>query len=273
VSRPGRWCRRGPGNPEGVPRWIGVGLGRVLGIPVRLDVTWFAGLAVLVALSRELWAPEVTGVAAVALSGVFALAFFASVVLHELAHAVVARAVGVPTTEIRLFVFGGVARIAGEPADPGGEALVAMAGPLASVLLAGLLDLTSRAVAGPAGDLAALLFLGNLVVAGFNLLPGFPLDGGRVARALVWRVTGRRLLATRLTALLGRVLAAVLVLAGTTAALWQRTPRWLPQVVLGLFLWQAAGDGERSAARAALLAERADPGWERSPSPGGAERG
>jgi Zn-dependent protease len=248
VTRPGGW------------RWTGLGLGRVLGVPVRLDLSWFLGLGVLVALSRELWAPAVAGAAAVLLSLGFALAFFGCVLVHELAHAVVARAVGVPTAEIRLFVFGGVARITGEPPDPGGEALVAMAGPLVSVLLAGLLNLASWRVPGPGGDLLALLFLGNLVVAGFNLLPGFPLDGGRVARALVWRVTGRRLLATRLTALLGRVLAAVLVLAGTTAAVWQHTPRWLPQVVLGVFLWQAAGDGERSATRAAALAAPADRG-------------
>jgi Zn-dependent protease len=240
--------------------WRGVGLGRLLGFPVRLDLSWFAGLAVLVVLSRELWSPGLAGVAAVGLSAVFALAFFGCVLVHELAHALVARAVGVPTDEIRLFVFGGVARIAGEPADPGAEILVAMAGPLVSVVLAGLFDLASWPVAGPGGDRLAMLFLGNLVVAGFNLLPGFPLDGGRVARALVWRATGRRLLATRVTALLGRALAAVLVLGGAGAALWQQTPRWLPQVVLGLFLWQAAGQGERSAARAGLLAGRAERG-------------
>jgi Zn-dependent protease len=234
--------------------WRGVGLGRLLGFPVRLDLSWFAGLGVLVVLSRELWSPDLAGVAAVGLSAVFALAFFGCVLVHELAHALVARAVGVPTDEIRLFVFGGVARIAGEPV------LVAMAGPLVSVALAGLFDLASWPVAGSGGDLLAMLFLGNLVVAGFNLLPGFPLDGGRVARALVWRATGRRLLATRVTAMLGRALAAVLVLGGAAAALWQQTPRWLPQVVLGLFLWQAAAQGERSAARTAALAARRRPG-------------
>jgi Zn-dependent protease len=252
--------RRGPGNPRGVPRWAGLGLGRVLGVPVRLDLSWFAGLAVVVLLSRELWAPAATGLAAVLLSGVFAVAFFACVLVHELAHATVARTIGVPTTEIRLFVFGGVARIAGEPADAGGEALVAMAGPLASVILAGLFGLASWAVTGPAGDLLAWLFVGNLVVAGFNLLPGFPLDGGRVARALVWRATGRRLLATRVTAALGRTLAAVLVIGGAGAAIWQQTPRWLPQVVLGLFLWRAAADGERAATHRDLLARRAERG-------------
>ena len=102
--------------------------------------------------------------------------------------------------------------------------------------------------------------MGNLVVAGFNLLPGFPLDGGRVARALVWRVTGRRVLATRVTAVLGRTLAAVLVAGGAGAAVWQQTPRWLPQVVLGLFLWRAAADGERAATRSDLLARRAERG-------------
>jgi Zn-dependent protease len=225
----------------------GIGLGRPLGVPVRLDLSWFAGLAVVVALSRELWAPALAGVAAAAWSVLFAVGFFACVLVHELAHALVARTVGVPTTEIRLFVFGG-------------EALVAMAGPLASVTLAGLLALAGWDLAGPAGDLLAWLSMGNLVVAAFNLLPGFPLDGGRVARALVWRLTGRRLLATRVAALLGRVLAAVLVAGGAGAALWQQTPRWLPQVVLGLFLWRAAADGERSAARSDLLARAAERG-------------
>jgi Zn-dependent protease len=234
----------------------GIGLGRVLGVPVRLDLSWFLGLAVVVALSRELWAPAVAGAAALGWSVAFAVAFFACLLAHELAHALAARAVGVATTEIRLFVFGGVARIAGEPADPGAEALVAMAGPLVSVTLAGLLDLASWGVGGPAGDLAAWLSLGNLVVACFNLLPGFPLDGGRVARAVVWRLTGRRPLATRVTALGGRALAAALVLGGAAAALWQRTPRWLPQVVLGLFLWSAAASGARSTARADRLADR-----------------
>jgi hypothetical protein len=75
---------------------------------------------------------------------------------------------------------------------------------------------------------------------------------------VVWRLTGRRLLATRVTARLGRALAAALVLGGTAAALWQQTPRWLPQVILGLFLWSAAADGERSAARADRLAGPAE---------------
>ena len=239
--------------------WAGLGLGRVLGFPVRLDLSFIIGLGTVVALSRELWAPAVTGAAALVWSGAFAVVFFACVLAHELAHAVVARAVGVPTTEIRLFVFGGVARIAAEPATPATKPWWRWP-PLTSVTLAGLLALAATAVAGPPGDLLAWLFAGNLVVAAFNLLPGFPLDGGRVARALVWRLTGRRLLATRVTATAGRALAAALVLGGAGAAIWQRTPRWLLQVVLGLFLWQAATHGERAAWRSELLAGRAERG-------------
>jgi Zn-dependent protease len=256
--RRGTGSGRGVGLGRGMAR--GISLGRVLGVPLRVDLSWFAGLALFVALSRELWPPDLAGPAAVLLSGVFALAFFGCVLVHELAHALAARALGVPTAEIRLFVFGGVARIVGEPADAGGEALVAMAGPLASVTLAGLLGLAGSVVGGAAGDLLALLFVGNLVVAGFNLLPGFPLDGGRVARALLWRLTGRRLLATRVTARIGRGLAGVLVVGGGAAALWQQTPRWLLHVVLGLFLWRAASEGERAAARRQLLAGRAERG-------------
>jgi Zn-dependent protease len=238
----------------------GLGVGRVLGIPVRLDLSWFAGLLLFVATSRELWPPAVGGAAAVALSVVFALAFFASVLVHELAHALVARALGVPTAEIKLFVFGGVARITGEPADAGGEALMAMAGPLASATVAGLLGVGGWTAAGWAGDLLGLLFLGNLVLAAFNLLPGFPLDGGRVARALVWRLTGRRLFATRVTALAGRGLAGLLVAGGAAAALLAWTPRYLVHALLGLFLWRAAVEGERSARRRDLLAARGQAG-------------
>lgn len=122
----------------------GLWLGRVLGFPVRLDLSWFVGLVVFVALSRDVWSPRVTGLGAVALSAAFTCAFFASVLAHELAHALVARALGVATLEISLLLFGGVARIVSEPVDAGGEALMAMAGPLVSVTLAGVLWLASQ---------------------------------------------------------------------------------------------------------------------------------
>ncbi len=228
----------------------GLLLGRIFGFPVRLDLSWFAGLVIFVALSHDVWSPRVTGPGAVVLSVVFICAFFASVLAHELAHALAARVLGVATVEISLLVFGGVARIVSEPADAAGEALMAMAGPLTSVSLAGLLWLASQLVAGWPGDLIALLGLANLVLAAFNLLPGFPLDGGRVARAVVWRLTGRRLLATQVTAWFGRGLALLLVAGGGIAVVVAHTPRYLLHVALGLFLWHAASQGERAARHA-----------------------
>jgi Zn-dependent protease len=225
----------------------GLRLGRILGIPVRLDLSWFIGLVIFTTLSRNVWSPRVDGVGAVALSVLFTCAFFASVLAHELSHALAARVLGIGTMEISLLVFGGVARIVSEPVDAAGEALMAMAGPLTSVSIAGVLWLGSQLVGGWPGDLVALLGLANLVLATFNLLPGFPLDGGRIARAVVWRLTGRRLLATRVTAWFGRGLALLLIGGGGVAVVAMQTPRYLLHVALGLFLLNAANQGERAA--------------------------
>jgi Zn-dependent protease len=222
-------------------------VGRILGIPVRLDLSWFIGLVIFTTLSRNVWSPRVDGVGAVALSVLFTCAFFASVLAHELSHALAARVLGIGTMEISLLVFGGVARIVSEPVDAAGEALMAMAGPLTSVSIAGVLWLGSQLVGGWPGDLVALLGLANLVLATFNLLPGFPLDGGRIARAVVWRLTGRRLLATRVTAWFGRGLALLLIGGGGVAVVAMQTPRYLLHVALGLFLLNAANQGERAA--------------------------
>jgi Zn-dependent protease len=234
----------------------GLWLGRIFGVPIRLDLSWFVGLAIFTTLSHDVWSPRLTGLGAIALSILFTCAFFGSVLAHELSHALAARVLGIGTMEISLLVFGGVARIVSEPLDAGGEALMAMAGPLTSVTLAGLLWLSSQLVAGWPGDLLALLGLANLVLAAFNLLPGFPLDGGRVARAVVWRLTGRRLLATQVTAWFGRGLALLLIVGGLIAVVVLRTPRYLLHVALGLFLLNAANQGERAARQVERYAPR-----------------
>jgi Zn-dependent protease len=230
----------------------GLRFGRLYGIPLVVDWSWFISLAVIVVVSRELWRP-ITGSGAIGLSVLFGLLFFSSVVAHELSHALVARALGIPTADITLFVFGGVARITAEPDEAADEAMIAMAGPLTSVTLAGLTSLIGRFVPGPAGALLQVIGLGNLVLAVFNLLPGFPLDGGRVTRALIWRATGRRLLATQVTAWIGRALAVVIVAAGLLALLVTHSPQFLIDVVLGGFLWLAASHGERVARHADRL--------------------
>jgi Zn-dependent protease len=221
----------------------GVRIGRVAGIPLVIHVSWFVGLAVIVLAARALWEP-VSGLGAYALSLAFGLAFFSSVVAHELAHALSARMLGIPTADITLFVFGGVARITSEPEDPGDEMLMAVAGPLASVTIAGLLLLAGVPLGGVPGAFLQLVGIANLTVGVFNLLPGFPLDGGRITRALLWRLRGERLWATRVAAWLGRTLALLLVVAGLTATVVARSPRFLLEIVLGVFLWQAAAQGE-----------------------------
>jgi Zn-dependent protease len=231
-------------------------IGRLFGIPLRLDLSWFLGLAFVVTGARGLWGHHASGAGPLLLSLAFALAFFASVLAHELSHALAARVLGVPTAEITLFVFGGVARITSEPPTPGGEALMAMAGPLLSVTLGGLFALAAELASGAVADLLSLLALANGVLGVFNLLPGFPLDGGRVARAAVWRLSGRRVLATRVTAWIGRGLAAGLVGWGLWSIVTQGTPRYLLHVILGLFLYRAAVEGERAARHADALAGR-----------------
>src|SRR5574341_1618396 len=221
----------------------GVRIGRVAGIPLVIHVSWFVSLAVIVLAARALWEP-VSGMGAYLLSLAFGIAFFASVVAHELAHALSARALGIPTADITLFVFGGVARITSEPEDPGGEMLMALAGPLASVTIAGVLLLAGVPLGGVPGAFLQIVGIANLTVGVFNLLPGFPLDGGRITRALLWRLRGERLWATRVAAWLGRTLALLLVVAGLTATVVARSPRFLLEIILGLFLWQAASQGE-----------------------------
>src|SRR6266487_4057448 len=246
----------------------GLRLGRIFGVPIRLDLSWFIGLAIFTTLSHDVWSPLVTGLAAVALSLLFTCAFFTSVLAHELSHALAARVLGIGTMEISLLVFGGVARIVSEPADAAGEALMAMAGPLTSVSLAGLLWLASQLVAGWPGDLIALLGLANLVLAAFNLLPGFPLDGGRVARAVVWRLTGRRPLATPSTS------------AATSSPPAPRPERCAPSAGPASTCWAPGPGGARSpwsrwageaarARRAGAAAGRQGPAVPRHPAGGG----
>ncbi len=233
----------------------GVRLRRILGVEVVLDSSWFL-LALLIAwlLGRgfSTGTPSFPGAGATILGIMAAVLFFASVLSHELAHAVVAQRRGIPVHRITLFLLGGAAQISTEPRTPGDEAKIALAGPALSVLLGGLL-LGLGLLADIVGAIAAAALFEtvgviNLLLAAFNLLPGFPMDGGRVFRAAVWAATGDVRTATRVAATTGRFLGAGMVGLGVSLALVGQNPVngvWL--VLVGFFLHQSAHAAYRQA--------------------------
>ena len=170
-------------------------LGRIRGIPLGLDYSWFLVFALVTwSLSGSYFPEQYPGWGTGlywAIGLATSLLFFASVVLHELGHSVIALRNGIPVRSITLFIFGGVAQIGREPGSPGVEFRVAIAGPIVSFALAGLFGALGWIGAGiaPLAALATYLAYINGSLGLFNLIPGFPLDGGRVFRAIVWRVT------------------------------------------------------------------------------------
>ena len=201
-------------------------IGRFFDIRVGVHVSWLA-LYAFVTLSIAGSITGVSHVAAVALAAVCALLVFLSVIAHEFAHALVARGFGVRTKAITLFLFGGVAMLESEPPSPRAEALIALAGPGMSGVLAltayGLLCVCERwssgSLADAVGMLLAYLSLANAVLALFNLAPAFPMDGGRVLRAAVWQLRKSRAAATGAASIVSLVLAGALAVGGLVTAL------------------------------------------------------
>jgi Zn-dependent protease len=224
-----------------------VKLGRIWDIPIGVNNSWFLifGLATW-SLAMGFFPMAFPGLATAAywlLGLVTSLLFFGSVLAHELGHAYLARRNGVPVRAITLFFFGGVAEITREPRTAGAEFRIAIAGPLVSVALAilfGLVYLLGQGnafVSGPALWLARI----NLILAAFNMLPGFPLDGGRVLRAVVWQVTGSQMRATHLASRIGQLVAFGFIGFGIFSALTGDLFNGLWLVFLGFFLNSAAG--------------------------------
>ena len=178
-----------------------------------------------------------------------AAAFFASLLVHELAHALVARREGHTVEGITLWLLGGVARISGDARTPGAEARIAGVGPLASFAMAGGFGLVAVALGVlPVGELGSLvqaaagwLAVVNVILAMFNLLPGAPLDGGRITRAVLWRWRGDKLQATRWATGLGQLLGYGLVALGMVELVAGADIGGLWSIVLGIFLASAAG--------------------------------
>lgn len=238
-------------------------LGRIAGVPVGVNwsVLVILGLiAVVLAGGRLPVAAPDRPVGVYALVGVAAaLAFLASLLAHEVSHALVAQRNGVGVEGITLWLFGGVARLRGEPDSPGADLRIAGVGPLVSLVL-GALFLGAAALAAVAGAgplaLEALTWLGfiNLVLAVFNLAPAAPLDGGRVLRAAVWRWTGDRNRAARAATRAGRVFGFVLIALGLAQFLLARGIGGLWLALIGWFIVAAAGAEEAQVGQNRMLA-------------------
>lgn len=221
-------------------------LGRIWNIPIGLHVSWFLIFGLVTwSLAVGYFPEEYPQLAAPThwiLGAVTSIFFFVSVLLHELGHAFVALRHGIPVSAITLFIFGGVAQIEKQPPTPGVEFRIAIAGPIVSLLLAGLfgilwlLDHNIPWLAAPSAWIERI----NLALALFNLLPGFPLDGGRVLRAAIWRYTGDFRRATRSAAFVGQLTAFAFIGIGVFAILRGSFFNGLWLAFIGWFLQNAA---------------------------------
>ena len=221
-------------------------LGRVLGIPIALDYSWFLIFAFMTwSLASGYYPAEfsdwptsvywITGAAT-------AIMLFVSVLLHELAHSVVARNDKMVVTNITLFIFGGVSQIATEPPSASTEFRMAAVGPLTSFGLAIIFLLVQPVVSGVAPLLAMARYLTyiNISLGAFNLIPGFPLDGGRVLRSLVWRASGSFSRATMVAGNVGRFIAYGFILLGVWQIVSGSVGNGLWIAFIGWFLESAA---------------------------------
>lgn len=243
-------------------------MGRPFGVPVYVAPSWFLVAALITWIfggQLEEVLPDL-GVARYLVSFFFAIAFYGSVLIHELAHTVAALRFKLPVRRIQLQFFGGVSEIEKESETPGREFVLAFVGPLLSLVLAGAFYGAMQLVAPGTipGVLLAGLMVSNVIVAAFNLLPGLPLDGGRMLRAVVWKISGKPMTGTVAAAWTGRFLA-VAVLVGLPLITYSNNigGSWedgglnsvtdaLLAAVLAAIIWTGAG----SALRMARLRER-----------------
>jgi len=237
-------------------------IGKVFGIDINIDSSWLIIFALVIWTLAGSYFPQqyprwptwlhwTVGV-------VTAILFFGSVLGHELMHSLVAIGQGEEVHSITLFIFGGVARITEEPDEPLKELLMAIVGPFFSLVTGigfGVLWFLTQGLSQPLGALARYLAMINVSLAIFNLVPGFPLDGGRVLRALIWGLSGNLKMATRLASWAGQGIAFLFMLGGT----WQIFGgQWLDGlwiIFIGWFLYSAAASGYRQVLVREMLEE------------------
>ncbi len=238
----------------------GISIGKAFGISLRLHYTWFL-IFVLVTwtltanyfpITYPHWQLTTSIIAGIVTS----LLFFGSVLAHELMHSIVAQKAGIPVRSITLFVFGGVSQMVEEPKQPQDEFRIAFAGPLTSLVLGGISLAIWYWLAGQVEFIKAVSFwLGwiNILLAGFNLIPGFPLDGGRVLRSLLWWRSGDLRKSTRIASNVGRGIGYLLILGGIVLIF---TGAWLDGlwlIFIGWFLENAAANSYRQLALHSVL--------------------
>ena len=244
-------------------RRTGLFIGRWFGIAFYLDASWFLIAAIVTyefatGVFPETLQRPIDGVC-MALGAVTALLFFLSILLHELGHSLVSQRCGIPVPRITLLFIGGLAEIAREPDDAKAELKIALGGPVVSIVLSILFKLAHLALAalGQAGAalVCEVLSETNLALVLFNMIPGYPLDGGRVLRALIWAKTGRLRRATYISSRIGIAFSWLLIFAGAWMLLAPpQNWRGVTFLLIGFFLKSAAESGYANAIQREMLA-------------------
>ena len=225
----------------------------IFGFRISIDLSWFVLAALIVwSLATDLFPQDVPDQSArtyYIMGMVAALGMFGSIVFHELAHSLVARTYGIRIAGITLFIFGGVAELEDEPPTPKSEFVVAIAGPISSVILGGALfliaSLAETTSSPEVRSVLGYLMVINIALAVFNLIPAFPLDGGRMLRAILWWRNGDLRKATRLASLLGAALGIALMGFGVYTIFQGAQIGGLWQILIGYFVFNAAGSARR----------------------------
>ena len=227
----------------------GIRLGKILGIRISVDYTWFIVFALFAwSLSAGYFPQHVPGLTRpeyLLMGAVSALLLFICVLIHELSHSYVSNLLGLGVSEIMLFIFGGVAKLSREPDDAKTELKVAIAGPVASLVLAIFFflmrEVLDRVTDAPIiSEVIGFLVFINLALLIFNMIPGFPLDGGRVLRALWWMKTGDLKRSTRVASQIGKGFAAFLIVMGFFQLASGSFIQGLWGILIGAFLRSAA---------------------------------
>lgn len=235
---------------------------RVRGIEIAFTPSWLLMVTLLSIVFRQTVLTDMGRLQGAAVSVGLTLLFYVFVLLHEAAHTAVAAAFGLQPRRIVLFLLGGVSQIGRDPEEPKQEYLVALAGPLVSLVIAGIFTAITRAMDEPFDGVWGTLAVINGALALFNLIPGFPLDGGRVFRASIWAVTGDRVRATRWAAIGGRVVGAGFVAGALAYMLWSvggvaDAAGAVFYAILGWFLYSHAAYAGRQEIEREIIREQA----------------